>query len=546
MKKFFAICLALTTLVACNKKNAQMLGNVNAVNVECNPEVLESIGGKIPVAVEVTYPEGFITKDGMMVVTPVLVFGDEEYTCQPYTYQGEDVKENHKVVSSKGGTIRESFTIPFVKGMEKSHLEMRSVVFAANKRLDLPAIKVADGVRTVYNMAKINGYYDYKKDNYQEKYIETAEGQIHYNVNSSEVGNQMSGKSMKEYQNELKEREKEGMDAKGTKIISYASPEGGEEYNAKLSDKRSASAEKAWDKISKGGKADEVEVQSVGQDWEGFKEAVSNSNIEDKELILRVLSMYSDPAVRESEIKNMSELYSEIKQQVFPELRRSRFVTEYEIQNYSDEDLQKLYDRKLLYLVDEEGIMRIAANCDSLSDKRILYNALADKYDSDRARYNLGVTYLESGSSTLAQNAFDKMKDQKDADLINAEGVLAMRAGKYDDADALFFKSGTDDAKKNLGVLALVQGDYAEAAKRLKGLGGESEAVANIMNGDYSSAISALDGYDSAEDDYIRAIAAARQGKASDVKTYLNSAFSKDSSLKEKAANDIEFTGFEF
>jgi len=546
MKKFLAFSLAILALVACNKKNAQMLGNVDAVKVECTPEVLESIDGKIPVAIEVTYPAGFQTKESMMVVTPVLVYNGGEFNCQPYTYQGEDIKENNKVVSSKGGSVRESFTIPFVEGMEKSHLELRTVAFTGNKRYDLPAIKVADGCRTVYNLAKTKGYYDYKKDNYKDTYIETAEGQIKYNVNSSDIGNQLSSSSMKDYKDEIAERSKAGYEAKSTKIISYASPEGGQDYNAKLSDKRSASAEKAWNKISNGGKIDDVDVQSVGQDWEGFKEAVANSNIEDKELILRVLSMYSDPAVRESEIKNMSELYSEIKTQVFPELRRSRFVTEYEVQNFSDADLQKLYDRKLLYLVDEEGIMRIAANCDSLADKQTLYSALDERFDSDRGRFNLGVTYLEQGSSALAANAFGKMKDQTDPDLINALGVIEMRKGNYDKADELFFKSGTEDAKKNLGVLALVQGDYAEAAKRLKGLGGESEAVANIMNGDYSSAISALEGCDSAQDDYIRAIAAARQGKSSDVKTYLNSAFSKDSSLREKAVNDIEFAGFEF
>ncbi len=532
--------MAALALVACNKKTANLADN--ALKVVCNPEILEVVDGNIDADFTITYPAGYNGKDELIVAVPVLVYEGGEFNCDPRIYQGERVKQNYKVISSKGGTIQEKISIPYLPGMEKAHLELRPKAVIGAKTLDLPAIKIADGTRVTSGLADKKGFYDYKKDNYKLTYIEKAEGQIHYNVNSAELGNQLNTRSIENYLFLLADRSESGSyTIKDTKIISYASPEGGEEYNAKLSDRRSNTAEKAWNKIAKKYKNEDFEVVSVGQDWEGFQEAVAQSNIEDKELILRVLSMYSDPAVRESEIKNMSQIYTEIKSDVFPELRRSRFVTEIEGKNYTEADLMRLFDRKLLYLVDEEGCLRIAALSDSLGTKQMLYNALATRFGSQRGLFNLGVTYLEEGKTALADQCFTQMKDQEDPDVVNARGVVAMREGRYDDAIKLFLHADNDEAKRNIGVVSLLRNDYAKAAKQLEGTGGYNEAVADIYTGKYSEAKLALEGYDDARADYLRAIAAARQGRNSDARMYLSSAFEKDPSFKERAAKDIEF-----
>ena len=355
-----------------------------------------------------------------------------------------------------------------------------------------------------------------------------------------------TGSSIKKLQGAIAEgAESERITVKGTKIISYASPEGGEELNDKLSQERSEAAQKAWKQIGKGAEAGSTEIKSVGQDWEGFQEAIKASNLEDKDLILRVLSMYSDPAVRESEIKNLSQVYTEIKEQVFPELRRSRFITELEYQNYSEADLKRLLEHKRLYLLDEEAILHLAALTDSIEVKQTLYRAVSDRMGSQKGLYNLGVTLLEKDSYSAAEVYFDKLKDQADADLLNARGVIALHGGKVAEATKLFEQSGTPEAKQNLGLVALQKGDFDTAASQLEGSEGRNEAIVKISKKDYDGAIKILEKEDSAEALYLAAVASARKGYKDGVSKYLKAAFEKDPSLRDTALKDIEFAGFE-
>ncbi len=549
MKRFFAVAAAVLALTACGKSAADQLAEaINKVTVECEPSVLEAVDGNIKANLTVNYPAGYFSKDAMVVVSPVLVYEGGEMAGMPFTYQGEGVKLNNKVVPSTGGTVREKVDYPFVPGMEKSHLELRTKAFIGGKEVSIPVIKVADGCINTVALADFGGAFDYKPDNYQEVISQFTEGQIHYDVNSSSVKTgELRNQSIQELENALQEgKESERITVKGTKIISYASPEGGQEYNSKLSDKRSDAAMQAWKTIGKGAEAGSTEVQSVGQDWEGFKEAISKSNLEDKDLILRVLSMYSDPAVRESEIKNLSQVYTEIKEQVFPELRRSRFITEMEYQNYSEADLKRLLDRKKLYLLDEEAILHLAAITEDLDERQTLYRAAADRMGSQRGLYNMGAVLLDKESPAAAEVYFDRLENQNDPDLLNARGVVKMRRGEFDEAAKLFEQSGNGSAVRNLGAIALRKGDYAKAAELLKGVGGTNEAVADILTGKFSQAIQALGNSESAESNYLRAVASARLRKAADVKKYLDAAFAANPALREQASKDIEFAGFDF
>lgn len=547
MKKFLTILSFVALAVvssSCGASKAQQMAMADNVIINCNPEVLTlQAGGNIPADLTVSYPKGYFAPKAMMYVTPVLVYEGGEQKADRLVYQGEKIKDNYKVVAEQGGTVKEHVNFTYEPGMEVSHLELRSVVVYGDKSYNVPAIKVADGLNTTILLADTAGYYSPKDDGYQHVIHEVAEGQILYDVNSANVKNsELRSQSIKELQEALAAMAADPRyTVTGTQVVAYASPEGGEKLNAKLSDKRAGTAEAAWKKIS-GKKADDVEVKSMGQDWEGFQEAISKSNIEDKDLILRVLSMYSDPAVREKEIRNMSQIYTEINKKVFPDLRRARFITEADYQNFTDEELEELAE-KAIGTLDEPGLLRVAANSDSRDRKIALYQRAAQVYGSDKANFNIAVLCLDADSVAEAEEYLAKVKDKKDADYINALGVCELRKGNLTKAAGLFTQSGTEEAKKNLGVVDLLNGDYAAAAKKLDGTKGCNAAVAYLMTGQVDKASSALT-CQCGKSDYVRAIIAARKGNSADVKKYTESAFTKAPALKDRFQKDVEFANF--
>ena len=542
MKKTLRILAAVViaiTAAACSsaEKMAEMADNVRIV---CVPSVLEVVNGNIDATLTVTYPEKYFHPKAILAVTPVIVYEGGEQAMQPLMYQGEKVKDNYKVVPSEGGVVTERLHFTYVPGMEKCYLELRGIASYKTKAVTLPSRKVADGCNTTYMLVKDFGNIDYKADKYQDIIPQTAEGQILYTINSADVRPaQLKGQSIKDFQDALDEINANSRKTlTGTEIVAYASPDGGEALNDRLSDKRAGTAEKAWSKVVKGHEATDPEVKSIGEDWEGFKELVSESNIQDKDLILRVLSMYSDPAVRESEIKNMSEIYTELKTGVLPELRRARFIANVEYQNYTADELKTLVDRNIDVL-DEEALLRVASLVDT--DKKVdIYKKAIDKYASDRAQYNLGVAYLNLGKDDLAEQAFNKVK-AVDADLQNAKGIIALRKGDYDAAYKAFTAAGDANGKANQGIIDILTGNYAKAAEELADAPGccHNTVLAYILTGQLDKAEAAAHCKDP-KVQYLKAIIAARQGKVDDVKANLEKAFANDA-LKARAAKDVEF-----
>ena len=508
--KIFAAALIGMAAVACSsaEKMAELADNVT---VKCDPAVLECVAGNIDATVTVTYPEKYFHPKAILEVTPVLVYDGGEAKMTPFMYQGEKVKDNYKVVAKAGGTVTEKVHFDYVKGMEQSHLELRGIAKYKKKAYKLPVKKVADGVNTTYMLVKAAGQVPFKADGYQAVLQQTAEGQILYNINSANVqSKQLKGQSIKDFQSALEEiKGNERKTLVGTEVVAYASPDGGEKLNNTLSEKRSKSADKAWDKVMKGKDVADPEVKSIGQDWEGFQELVQNSDIEDKDLILRVLSMYSDPSVRESEIKNMSSVYTELKSGVLPELRRARFIANVEFKNYTADELAELVESNI-DILDEPALLHAAALNKSLDGKVKLYNKAITKYDSDKARFNLAVAYLNDGNVKKAEKAFADVQT-KDADLTNALGVIALRKGDYQTAVKNFKKAGTDAAKANMGVVDILTGDYDKAVQDLKDVKGccHNTVLAYILTDQLDKAFKAAHCKD-AKVDYLRAIIAAR------------------------------------
>ena len=540
--KIFALCGLVVAAASCSKSRAEQMKLAENVKVSCTPEVLALVGDKIPAEITVTYPAKYFHPKATLEVTPVLVYEGGEQAAQTFTYQGEKVKDNYTVVAYGGGTVKESVSFKYAKGVEKSYLELRSVAYYNGKPIEIPAIKVADGCNVTQMLATTGGEYEFKKDAYQDVIKESAEGQILYDYNSANVKNsQLRSNSVKELQAALEEIESDPRyTVTGTRVVAYASPEGGQEYNAKLSDKRAASAKKVWKKVTGGMEADNLEIKSMGQDWEGFQEAVQKSDISDKELILRVLSMYSDPAVRESEIRNMSQVYTEINKNVFPELRRARFIADVDYQNFSEAELEEL-SRKAIDVLDEEALLRVAAKSDDPARKAELYKVAVKKFGSDRANFNLAVLALNEGKIDDAAKYLGAVKDA-DADVVNAKGVCELRKGNYDAAVKLFKQSGTTEAKANLGTVSLLEGKYSEAASELAGTGSHNTAVAYILAGQLDKASAAIT-CNCPRSNYLRAIIAARKGNASDVAKYLEIA-KKNPALKARAEKDVEFANY--
>ena len=339
--KMLAFALAGVSVMACSspKKMAEDAANVV---VTCEPQVLEVVGGKIDAEVTVVCPADYFHPKAILEVTPVIVYEGGESAMEPFMYQGEKVQDNYKVIAKDGATVKERVSFDYVPGMEQSHLELRGVVKFKNKTYETPVIKVADGANTTYMLASKLAKVDYMPDAYKEIIEETEEAQIMYTINNSTVRNsELRKQEVKDWNAALEAiKSDERREITGTDIIAYASPDGPEDFNTTLAEKRANTADKAYEKITKKNPIDApVNVQNVSEDWEGFQELVSASNIEDKDLILRVLSMYSDPAVREREIKNMSSVYKTLAKDILPQLRRARLIANIEFTNYSNEEL---------------------------------------------------------------------------------------------------------------------------------------------------------------------------------------------------------------
>ena len=545
MKKTLFLLAALALLAACSSQD-KMTKQAENIKIECIPPVLEVINGTIDATVSVTYPDGYYNPGVVMEVTPVIVYEGGEASMKPFKYQGENVRANYKVISSKGQKVTENIHFDYVEGMEKCFLELRGKVLAKGKQIPLPTKKVADGANTTYMLVKPAANVAFKDGEYQEMVPVTVEGQIKYDVNSSEVRNsELKSASVKDFQQALKDAlADERATVKNAEIVAYASPEGSAEHNEKLSEDRSGSAGKAWASVTKGITTDKPEVRSVGEDWEGFQKLVAESDLEDKDLILRVLSMYSDPAVRESEIKNMSQVYTALKGEVLPELRRARLIANIEYRNYtSDELLEVLKENE--DILDEEALLRAATVAKETSQKEHIWKKAVSKFDSERAHYNLAAMYAAQGKDKNAEEELAKYK-VPDSDYLNIKGLIAMHKEDYKNAEELFRRSNTESSKLNLGVLLIYTGQYDEAARLLANAPGcpRNTVLAYILTDQLEKAAEKAKCKDP-KVWYLKAIIAARQGNADGVKSALEKAFA-DPDLKERAARDVEFAGYEF
>ena len=544
---------AVTALTSCKK-----LGDLSADNFTVTPTPLEAVAGQVPTTIDGKFPEKYMKKKAVVTVTPVLKYEGGEAKGQSATFQGEKVEGNDQTIAYKaGGTYTMKAIFDYVPAMQKSDLYLQFDAKVGKKTVSVPEVKVGYGVLATSallgkTLASTNP--SLAPDAYQRIIKEKQEANIKFLIQQANLrSSELNSTSMKDFVKMLKQinDEKETKALKNIEVSAYASPDGALNLNTRLAEKRQDNSEKYLQKQLKSNKMTaEVDTKYTAEDWDGFQELVSQSNIQDKEVILRVLSMYKDPEEREKQIRNMSAVFKELADQILPELRRARLTINYEIIGRSDEQIVAQYKSDASQLSVEE--MLYGANLmTNAADKEAWYQKTTQLYANDyRAYNNLGMLAYQKGDLTAAENYFNKAKSLKaDASEANANlALIAMNKGDIKSAETYMGKaSGANNFNEIMGNLNIAKGAYQQAASNFNGVNTNSAALAQILNKDYASAKTTLNNVKNADayTAYLKAIVAARTNDAAGVNSNLKEAVSKDASLKAYAAKDLEFASYQ-
>lgn len=556
MRKNYYLVMSVAAVMALT--SCKKLGELSADNFTVTPTPLEAIAGQVPATIDGKFPEKYMKKKAVVTVTPVLKYEGGEAKGQSATFQGEKVEGNDQTIAYKaGGTYTMKTIFDFVPAMQKSDLYLQFDAKVGKKTVSVPEVKVSYGVLATSSLlgktlASTNP--SLAPDAYQRIIKEKQEATIKFLIQQANLrSSELNSASMKDFVKMLKQinDEKETKALKNVEISAYASPDGALDLNTRLAEQRQNNSESYVQKQMKANKMQgEVDTKYTAEDWDGFQMLVSRSNIQDKDVILRVLSMYKDPEEREKQIRNMSEVFKELADQILPELRRARLTINYEIIGRSDAQIVDQYKNDASKLSVEE--MLYGANlASSASEKEAWYQKTTQLYPNDyRAYNNLGLLAYQKGDLTAAENYFNKAKSVKaDAAEVNANlALIALNKGDVKSAETYLGKAaGANTYKEISGNLNIAKGNYQQAAGDLNGTNTNSAALAQILNKDYAAAKTTLNNVKNGDayTSYLKAIVAARTNDAAGVNSNLKDAVSKDASLKSYAAQDLEFASFQ-
>ena len=549
-KLYLPLLMALVVaLSSCNKK----MGELSSDYFTTTPQVLEAVAGKVPVTINGKFPEKYFNKKAVVEVTPVLRWNGGEAKGQPAVFQGEKVEGNDQTISYKvGGNYTMKTSFDYVPEMAKSELYLEFNAKIGNKTVTIPAVKIADGVistselveNTLQSANPANG-----DDAFQRIIKEKHNANIMFliqqaNIRASEL------KTAKEFNKEVAEvNEAANKKISNIEVSAYASPDGGVKLNTGLAENRESNTTKMLSKDLKKAKVDApIDSKYTAQDWEGFQELVSKSNIQDKELILRVLSMYQDPEQREQEIKNISSVYKTLADEILPQLRRSRLTLNYEIIGKSDDEIASLAASNPKELTLEELLYAATLTNDN-GKKEVIYTKATELFPNDyRAFNNLGKLAYQAGNIDKAESYLKKAANIQAAPEVNMNlGLVALAKGDKNAAEAYLGKAaGAKELGETLGNLYIAQGQYERAVNSFGDAKTNSAALAQILAKDYNKAKNTLANIEKpdAYTDYLMAVLGARTNNQSMLTSSLKNAVAKESSLAKKAATDLEFAKY--
>ncbi len=549
-----SLILAALVLSSCGGLN-KMQQNASDISYNVVPEILETHAGEVEVTITGTFPEKYFNKKATVEAIPVLVYDGGETAFESVTLQGESVEENNEVINFAGDKFTYNAKVPFVKEMRVSELMLRAKASVKDKSVDFDPVKLADGVITTPTYVKKDGAPIMMKDNFKRVIPKSQMADIHYLINVANVrGSELRAEDIEALKDFIKKANEAGnMEFSGTSISAYASPDGEYDFNDKLSQKRSVSAETFLSRELKRAQVEKAQAEgfiaqkATPEDWEGFQELMEKSTIEDKDLILRVLSMHSDPVVREREVKNISAAYKIIADDILPQLRRSKISVNVDLIGFSDEEILEYLESNPDTLGLEECLFGATLAGKDL-DKMLAFYQLAVEKNSDciRAHNNVGYTYMHMDKVAEAKAAFEKAKAIKDIDVVkNNLGYVALMEGDLEGAKTLFtsLEKPTKESNYGLGIISIVEGKYQEAINYMGTDPTFNLALAKLLNGDAAGAKTTIDAVDAdnAWVYYLRAIVGARTDAEDYMFNNLRSSVGKNADMKEMAKTDLEF-----
>lgn len=554
MRNNLVIFISLCTLSVLGTSCSSKMGALSPDYFTVTPNPLEANGGQVPASIAGSFPEKYLKKNAVVTVIPELRYGNGEATQgEGATFQGEKVKGNDQTISYRVGgryTMKTSFT--YVPAMHKSDLYLTFQARVGKKVVNIPAVKVAEGVVSTSELYKKTILSDggcFAADSFQRVTAQKQEANIKFLVNQANIRkSELQSNSIKDFVAMLKKinEDKERLNIQNVEVQAYASPEGGYDFNNKLSAKRQDMTEGYVNQQLKATKVDAgVDAHYTAQDWEGFKQLVAVSNIQDKEVIIRVLEMYKDPEEREKQIRNMSAGFQELTQGILPELRRSRMIINYETIGRSDEEILSQYNADASKLSIEE-LLYAATLVQTNAEKTAIYTKAASLYKNDaRPVNNLASMAMLNGDVAAAKKyiAQSISINPKQAEAYANRGLMSLIDGDVNAAETDIAKASTlGDVRYAQGVLNLAKGNYKNAESNFKGTSTNSAALAQILNKNYAQAVGTLDEapYKNAINTYLHAIAAARRDNKYAATSYMKEAIEQDPSLAEYAENDFE------
>ena len=556
LKNLAIFILAAAVLSSCGGLN-KMVKEADQVSYKVTPEVLEMHGGEVDVTVDVNYPAKYFNKKAVVTLTPVLKYEGGEKELKSLVLQGQDVTENNKPISfDNGGKASTSNTFGYEDAMLRSELYFSVTAAIKDKTADLGDVKLADGIIATPQMVSKDPRVLTFADHYQQIVPESYVADIKYVINRADVRKSETGKDEISKLNDVikQTNENERLALKGLEISAYASPDGELDLNTRLAGQRQKTAQTYLNgqlKKSKVEIADELlSLLATPEDWDGFKKAMEASNIQDKEMILRVLSMHSDPVVREQEIRNLSAAFEVIAEEILPQLRRSKFTVNMEKIGWSDDELKGLWTSNPDTLVLEELLHTATLVSDDATKVAIYKKAAQVSPGCLRAHNNMGAVLFNMGKVDEAAAAFKAAKAIKDHDIINNNlGAVALKKGEVAAAKEAFTASlgAGADVNYNLGIVNIIDGDYQSALNYFGSEASYNAALAKYLNGDDQGAwrTAANLQEQSPYRSYLLAIIAANQDKPDVAIDNLKNAIAtcgEPQWMKDRAKNDLEFS----
>ncbi|MBR6201875.1 MAG: tetratricopeptide repeat protein [Bacteroidaceae bacterium] len=553
MKKIIWLSAAgtMVLLASCGKQKV-----FTSENFAVSPTPLEYMAGEVPAAISVNVPAKWMNKKTVVACTPVLKWDGGATAGDPLILQGEKVEANHTIISFRNGghaTLR--FSVPFVDGMEKSDLMMQFDARMGKKKVKMPTVKIGYGTQCtaalITKTAKTANF-GVAPDNFQRVISQKQEAAIKFLIGQANLrGSELNSQTVQDFIATLKniKSDEQSLVLNNIEVSAYASPDGAYAINERLAAKRGEVSEGYVNQqLNRTKLTTNVDTKYTAEDWEGFQALVSQSNLPDKDIILRVLAMYEDPEQREREIRNVALVYKELAEAVLPELRRARMVINYDVIGRSDEAILALADSDAQQLSLEEMIY--AANTLATSDaqKRTILQKVEKLFPNDyRAYNNLGELAMRNGDSETAQSYLRRaLSINPNAPEPNVNlGMLAIQNGQFKDAEMYISKGvGANNFDEALGHLYVAQGKYNQASVKFQKSANNSAALSNILSQDYGDALKVLGNIKNPDGMtyYLQAILAERMENHAEVKDYLDKAIALDPSLAKRAADDVEFS----